>query len=234
MKRKHVILAAAAALLALGGVAVMAMSSARAAPVVVELFQSQGCSSCPPADAIANDLAGRNDVLVLSFAVTYWDQLGWRDTYARDAFTRRQFAYAHGLGRSNVATPEMVINGHIDLVGNYRPAVERAVQGAARPMMLDANAEGVSIAAGGAPQGGADVWLVRYDPTLQHVAIQAGENNGRTLAHKNIVRELSLLGQWSGQAAHFTAPASPQPGLRTAYLVQGHEGGPILAAGVAP
>src|SRR5215470_12964669 len=104
---------AALGLAILGGLGAMALPMTPAqsrAPIVVELFQSQGCSSCPPANAIANALAERSDLLVLSFGVTYWDQLGWRDTFARDDFTKRQYDYAHGLGRDNVATPEMVIN----------------------------------------------------------------------------------------------------------------------------
>src|SRR5579864_8039513 len=102
-----------AAVLLTAGAALAAPS-----PVVVELYQSQGCSSCPPADANVNALADRPGMLVLSFGVTYWDDLGWKDTFADPAYTQRQWDYAHGLRHAEVATPEVVVDGKRDLVGN--------------------------------------------------------------------------------------------------------------------
>src|SRR5436189_5311338 len=97
-------------------------------PVVVELYQSQGCSSCPPAEHNLNALADRPDVLALNFAVTYWDQLGWKDTFANPAYTQRQWDYAHGVFKRNqVATPQVVVNGRADLVGNNRSQLDAAV-----------------------------------------------------------------------------------------------------------
>lgn len=201
-------------------------------PTVVELFQSQGCSSCPPANANLNAIADRPDVLALSFSVTYWDQLGWRDTFAKRAFTDRQYAYARGLGRGNVATPQVVINGRVDITGIQKAAFEAAVRGAGRPLgpPVTLGAGQVAIAAGTAPARPADVWLVRYDPRVQNVPVRSGENRGRTLPHRNIVREMSRLGAWRGAAASFAVPAARDPAWRTAILVQAPGGGPILAA----
>ena len=200
-------------------------------PVVLELFQSQGCSSCPPANANLNAIADRPDVLALSFGVTYWDQLGWKDTFAKPAYTDRQKAYARGLG-AQLGTPQMVVEGREDLIGVDARDVELALR-RARPAMDAAVAVSrgrVEIGAGQAPKAGADVWLVRYDPRVQQVAIQRGENNGKTLPHRDVVRELTRLGGWNGAPTAFTTPPPADPALRTAVLVQAKNGGPILAA----
>ena len=215
------------ALLPLTGFAV----PATAAPVVVELFQSQGCSSCPPANANLNALAGRSDVLALSFAITYWDQLGWKDTFASPQFTARQWDYARGLHHDNVYTPQMVIDGRFDLVGTDAREVERAVAHAALPdnmPSLSLSASRLAVGAGAAAS--ADVWLVRYDPRVQQVAIGRGENAGRTLPHRNIVRSLTRLGSWSGAAQNYDLPPAGDPVWKTAILLQRTGGGPILAA----
>jgi hypothetical protein len=219
------------ALLAIG-LGVTSMATADAQPVVVELFQSQGCSSCPPADANLNAIADRADVLALSFAVTYWDNLSWKDTFASPQFTARQYAYARGLGRDDVATPQVVINGRHDLVGNDRRELDAAIRAAGAPSgaSLALSPGSISIAAGPAPARGADVWLVRYDPRVQLVAIRRGENGGKTLPHRDIVRELVRLGEWSGAARTYVLPRGRDPGLKTAILVQAANGGPILGA----
>ena len=144
-------------------------------PVVVELFQSQGCSSCPPANVNLLALADRPDVLALSFGVTYWDQLGWKDTFASAQNTQRQYDYARGLHRSNVATPQMVINGHTDIVGVDAREVDRSIKSAGLPEgapELKLTGGTLNISAGRAPKSGADVWLVRYDPRTVQVAIK--------------------------------------------------------------
>jgi hypothetical protein len=214
------------------GLGLTQMATAQAQPVVVELFQSQGCSSCPPADANLNAIADRPDVLALSFAVTYWDDLGWKDTFASPQFTARQYAYARGLGQPNVATPQIVINGRHDLVGNDRRELDAAIHGAGQPAgaSLDIAGGAVRVAAGPAPARGADVWLVRYDPRVQLVAIRRGENGGKTLPHRDIVRQFVRLGGWFGAARSFPLPSGGAPGLKTAILVQTADGGPILAA----
>ena len=198
-------------------------------PVVVELYQSQGCSSCPPANAALNAMADRADILALSFAVTYWDQLGWKDIFASPAFTARQQAYADA-GRGQVATPELIVNGTTAVVGYNRAALDTAMANA----VLDgpdvsASPQGVTIAAA-ATSAPATVWLVRYDPRNREVPISAGENGGRTLPHRNIVRELVNLGSWTGSEISFRLPAASEAGLATAVLVQRGEGGPILSA----
>jgi hypothetical protein len=220
--------------LALAAVALAAPVAAadRAHPEVVELFQSQGCSSCPPANANVMAIAARPEVLALAFQVTYWDQLGWKDTFAHPAFTGRQWDYARAWKRPNVATPQVVVNGRRDLIGSDRADLERALKsadrGAGGPAVTVAGARATVESAPGAPT--ADVWLVRYDPRVVQVPIQRGENGGKTLPHRNVVRELVRLGGWSGQAASFDLPAAKDAALRTAVLVQAGPGGPILAA----
>jgi hypothetical protein len=202
-----------------------------AQPVVVELFQSQGCSSCPPANADLNAIAGRSDLLVLSFAVTYWDRLGWKDTFGSPRFTARQQDYANA-GRGEVATPEFIVNGAFAVVGSNRQALHAAIAraGPARGgPAISARPSGVGIerAAAGAP---ATVWLVRYDPRSRDVPIRAGENGGRTLPHRNIVRELVKLGDWSGPAASYPLPSPHESGLASAVFLQRGPGGPIVSA----
>ncbi|MEQ1780052.1 MAG: DUF1223 domain-containing protein [Hyphomonadaceae bacterium] len=206
---------------------------ASASPTVVELFQSQGCSSCPPANENILTLTNRPDLLVLSFGVTYWDRLGWKDTFASKENTQRQYDYANGgLHRRNVATPQVVINGHVDIVGNRRDELIRAVDGA----RLSASAPAITLSgntltvAAASSAGAADVWLVRYDPRTVQVPIQAGENGGRTLPHHNVVHEIVRLGGWSGKAASYQLPASTDANYRTAILVQDASGGPIIAS----
>lgn len=202
-------------------------------PVVVELFQSQGCSSCPPANANVGAIADRPEVLALSFSVTYWDDLGWKDTFATPAYTARQWDYAHGLGHPNVFTPQVVVNGRKDGVGVDPRAlaalIRQADRGDAGPA-LEIAGPAVRIGAAAAPARPADVWLARYDPRVIQVPIRRGENGGKTLPHKNIVRQLVRLGAWSGQAENFRLPPTADPALKTAILIQAGKGGPILAA----
>lgn len=201
-------------------------------PTVIELYQSQGCSDCPPANANLNAIAGRPDLLALSFAVTYWDKLGWKDSFAQPAFTARQWDYARAGGRGSVATPQFVINGRGVVSGSNPPRVAAALKqydrGAGGPAISAANGK-VSIGAARAA-GAATVWLVSYDPRVLDVPVRAGENGGRTLPHRNIVRSLSALGQWSGAGASFTLPAAANGVYRRAILVQQGKGGPIVAA----
>jgi hypothetical protein len=199
-------------------------------PTVVELYESQGCSSCPPANAVLNTIAGRPELLALNFGVTYWDYLGWKDSFAQPGFTQRQRDYAHAAGRDGLSTPQMIVNGRGVLVGSNAREVDAALtrfdRGATGPEIGIA-AHRVTIAA--APRGNAIIWLVRYDPHTIDVPIRAGENGGRTLPHRNVVRQLTEIGRWNGLAASFALPAN-RPGLESAILVQAGRGGPILAA----
>ena len=203
----------------------------RAAPLtVVELFQSQGCSDCPPANANVMALSSRPDLLTLSFGVTYWDYLGWKDTFASPQYTARQWDYAHALHHSEVYTPQVVVNGRADIVGRDKGALEALI---ARE--TNATAPAVHIMPGtatvGAGQPGAhQVWLVRFDPAIENVPIARGENGGLTLPHKNVVKQLVKLGDWNGKESVYAIPAASQPGLREAVLVQSGAGGAIVAA----
>ena len=176
-------------------------------------------------------MADRPDVLALTFAVTYWDQLGWKDIFASKAFTDRQWDYAHGFSHSQVWTPQVVVNGRADVTGTRRPELDaliaKADRGAGGPAVDFA---GGSVKVSGTAAKPGDVWLVRYDPRVIQVAVKAGENNGRTIGHRNVVRQLVRLGAFNGGTASFVVPAASQPGLATAAFVQLGTGGPIVAA----
>jgi hypothetical protein len=200
-------------------------------PTVIELYQSQGCSSCPPANANVNALSLRPDILALSFAVTYWDGLGWKDVFAKPQFTSRQWDYARAFGNDQVWTPQVVVNGRKNIVGTRLEPLQALIastdRGAGGPAVA---VSGNMVTIDGSTAKPADIWLVRYDPRAIDVAIKAGENGGRTLPHRNIVRELVKIGSWSGGSASFSVPAAKLPGLATAAFVQAGAGGPIIAA----
>ena len=198
---------------------------------VVELFTSQGCSSCPPANANLIKVKDQPGVLALSFNVTYWDYLGWKDTFGREEFTQRQVRYEPSLGRSGPFTPQVVVNGGADAVGAAPGEIEQLISssGHAKGPSLSLDGGKISIGAGSAPGGKADVWLVRYNKGVIEVPVARGENTGRTLPHANFVHSLEKLGSWSGDATTLPLPAA-SGGLSTAVLVQTPGGGPILAA----
>jgi hypothetical protein len=203
-------------------------------PNVVELFQSQGCSSCPPANDILNSLADRPDIIGLSFAVTYWDQLGWKDTFDNPAYTARQWDYAHAQNRGTVATPQFVVNGRTIVPGGANgPALAQALRGSGTSGGPAISATGAKVTIGDAHAAApATVWLVRYDPRVRNVSINRGENGGRTLPHRNIVTAMRAVGTWSGKPLTFDQPAYRDPHQRSAVLVQQGKGGPIIAARV--
>lgn len=197
---------------------------------VVELFQSQGCSDCPPAEANVNAIANDPHVLALSYGVTYWDQLGWKDTFATPGFTARQWDYARRRGRGNVWTPQVYVDGQADVVGANRAQLDRAIattRVSGPPVAIGGGR--VTLGAGAARARPATVWVVRYDPRTLDVPIRAGENGGRTLPHRNIVRQLTAIGRWTGPAESYALPPAPR-GLATAVLVQDGQGGAIIAA----
>ena len=205
--------------------------AAGSSPIVIELFTSQGCSSCPPANANLITLSQRPNVLVLSFAVTYWDRLGWKDSFGKQEFTDRQVVYEPGLQQHGPYTPQMVVNGRATVVGNRLEEVENLLANAdpLRGPALDLGTAMLSVGAGTAPASGADVWRVTYDPSVVEVPIGRGENSGRTLPHTHVVHDLQNLGTWTG--TNLDLPIEPAAqGLRTAILVQVKNGGPILSA----
>ncbi len=232
MSPRSVIIAAAFALGAVMAAAGPVTAADRDHPVVVELFQSQGCSSCPPANANVLALADRPDVLALSFQVTYWDQLGWKDTYASPQFTQRQWDYARTLKHSQVWTPQVVVNGRIDTVGTRRGEIEQVIAKADRGLSGPAVSatDGRVTLSGAARASTAEVWLVRYDPRIVQVPIRRGENGGKTLPHRNVVRELVKLGDWSGAKRDYALPGAGPANLKSAILVQQGRGGAIIAA----
>ncbi|MDX8456286.1 DUF1223 domain-containing protein [Mesorhizobium sp. VK9D] len=217
-----------------GAMLAATMGAAAAQPLtVVELFTSQGCSSCPPANANLIKVKDQPGVLALSFNVTYWDYLGWKDTFGRKEFTDRQVTYEPPLGHDGPFTPQVVVNGHADGVGARSGEIQSLIAKGGRTQGPDLSlGQGkVSIGAGKAPGGGADIWLVRYNRGVVEVPVARGENTGRTLPHANVVHALTKLGSWNGQATTLPLPAA-SGGLSTAVLVQAPRGGPILAAAV--
>jgi len=205
-------------------------------PVVLELFTSQSCSSCPPADALMAEFARRrSDVLPLDFHVDYWNRLSWRDPYSSSEATGRQQAYAQALG-GEVFTPALVIDGSAEVVGSDRDAVEAAIGKAkagaqAGPRVAITETAGHHVAIDlGAGQGHGRLLLVGYDP--EHTTeIGAGENGGRTLQEANIVRSWRSIGVWDGQAAHLDAARGE--GERCAVLLQ-DPSGRVMGAATPP
>ncbi len=204
-------------------------------PVVLELFTSQGCSSCPPADAVVADLArSRPDLLPLTFHVTYWNNLGWQDPFSFPAATERQRRYVAASVSPNVYTPAMVVDGRHDVVGSDRAAVEAALARAeaeattAAPVAVARAGNALTITVG-AGTGAGRVLLLGYDRQHQtHVG--RGENGGRTLLEANIVRSMGVAGAWTGQVLHLSAPLPA--GDEAAVIVQADDGR-VLGAGRA-
>lgn len=237
--------AAAAALLvaafvaAAGGAEIWAAGQpADEPPVVVELFTSQGCSSCPPADALLAELAARPDVLALSLNVDYWDYIGWRDPYGSPVHTQRQRAYGQALNLHYVFTPQIVIDGRTSVVGSRREDVLNAIAAAkTRPKTVEVafaagNGGSVIVPAGHAPAEGGTIWLVVYDRS-QTTDVPRGENAGRTIENANVVRTLERLGTWMGERLEIPlnlddAAASGRFGC--AVIVQQGRIGPVLGA----
>jgi hypothetical protein len=198
--------------------AVLALAAASKAlageirPIVVELFTSQGCSSCPPADAVLAKLADRKDVLAISLPVTYWDMFGWKDTLASAANTRRQKAYAASMGHGGVYTPQMIVDGATDVVGSRGGAVDAAI--AARkadmivvPVTVRASPDELHIAVGGGAttSNSATIWLFQILGQAS-VRVGGGENAGRSLTYRNVVQDVKPVGLWKGEAVSLDLP----------------------------
>ncbi|MBI3503286.1 MAG: DUF1223 domain-containing protein [Proteobacteria bacterium] len=225
-------------LAAFAGLAAFGASVATAAerPVVVELFTSQGCSSCPPADVLLGELAKRDDVLALAFHVDYWDRLGWKDPFSSAAATARQRAYARLLGLRTVYTPQIVVEGTDEMVGSDRRAVARAISAAKAARRVD-----VTVARDGgelvvhvgafADEQRTSVQLVAYAPG-QITRVTAGENEGRTLVNANIVRSVETLGRAGTVDSEWRVAAEKGPGF--AVLVHGADGHVLGAAAIRP
>jgi hypothetical protein len=192
------------------------------APVVVELFTSQGCSSCPPADVLLGELAGQQNVIALAFHVDYWDSIGWRDRFSMAAATLRQSRYVETLRLGSAFTPQVVIGGSRSFVGSDRQSIQAAVaQGAAPGVPIEAavmrNELVVSLPDGG-DRREHEVNLVAYLPQAT-TRVGRGENSGRTLTEFNIVRQFRQLGAWTGKAGTWRIPLDSFPSDATHAVV---------------
>ena len=214
---------------------------------VVELFTSQGCNSCPPADAVLAELAQRGDVVALGYHVDYWDYLGWKDTLGSPENTERQKHYGKAFGKREVYTPQAVINGRIHVKGGKREAVAGALtdlenrgEGLSVDINVTRSGESVMIDAAAAPgeKGDAHLVLVHFDP-MKPVTIERGENKGRTITYANPVTRVQTAGMWHGKAQRFELPRSEinkKGGCAILLQSVNKEGlpGPILGAAVVP
>ena len=211
-------------------------------PVLLELFTSQGCSDCPAADRMVTELANRVDVIALSLPITYWDILGWKDTFATEANTRRQKSYAQVMNRSGIYTPQMIIDGRLDVVGNQRNRVMQAVamrtgavfRETSIPILLREVSNRIEIAIPKSVKGrtgAGTIWVMR---TLARGSVNVGdgENRNRQLTYTNLVRDLQRAGEWNGQSMKIDLPLNI---ARIRYdgvvvVLQAEDFGPVLGA----
>jgi len=211
---------------------------AQAPRAVIELFTSQGCSSCPPADAKIVALARDPDVIALTLHVDYWDYLGWQDTLASPAFSERQRGYAETRGDRGVFTPQMVINGREACIGSDPQAIHASLRQATReherlpvPMRVSRDGTRLDITLEGDHPAAAELWLLIVEPDM-HVAIKRGENKGRTAHYANVVRQIIHLDSWDGTAGEISV-SLPDAGDGFVVLLQELRGdypGAILGA----
>ena len=228
--------------LALGAAALFAKPGFAAAPrpVIVELFTSQGCSSCPPADAFLEELKAKPGVVALSYHVDYWDYLGWRDTLGSAEFSQRQYDYAHSRGDKNIYTPQMIINGGNHFVGNQTSKVSAGIDGARASTgaqwvdiaMSDNKTDVMINIAAGEPTKEATLWLMAFAPSVS-VEIKKGENAGKIIAYYNVVRKMVPAGMWHGGATKIVLPKSsviPEDCKGWVALLQEGKVGPVIGA----
>ena len=220
--------------LALAALTSLTAPTSAQSPVVVELFTSQGCSSCPPADAMMHELATRDDVIALALHVDYWDYIGWKDEFADPAYAKRQRGYAVEGGRRSVYTPQMIINGETDIVGARPMELSKVIaEHAARPetVSLSVVRTGAQLAIAAEvidASGPFVVHMVRYTPE-RTAKITRGENAGRKLSYANVTEGWTVLAEWDGATAlEITADA---PGDKpVVVLIQEGGHGAIHAA----
>jgi hypothetical protein len=225
--------------------AAVAQTAPIVAPItVLELYTSQGCSSCPAADALFKSYVDRPDVLALSFSVDYWDYLGWKDTLASPKFTERQRGYGKSISNGQIYTPQMVVNGTRHVVGSSRGDIDSAMMAArgasaAQAFKVEANRVdgGIALLAGGISQvaqpASGVIWLLTVRGK-QTIAVKRGENGGHTLTYFNSVRDVAQVGEWTGKSITVRVPAGATPlgpDERYAVLIQRGAQGPLLGAG---
>jgi hypothetical protein len=217
-------------------------------PVVVELFTSQGCYSCPPAEKFLGDLAGQKSVLALEFHVDYWDDLvhggdgKWKDVFSKREYTLRQRGYNQRIrGRGNVYTPQMVIDGKLEAVGSRRlsvlAAIKRAESARRDRVGINVTLDGGAVrtvSLNGDVRDRGSVWLVRFIKA-QETRVQSGENKGKALLSHNIVTEVQKVGVWSGRAGEISVNGfTLADGEGCAVLIQDNRQGPIIGAAACP
>ena len=236
---------------ALGVCAIVAIiRPAHADPrAVVELFTSQGCSSCPPADEIIGELAKDPNVIALSMPIEYWDYLGWKDTLADSRFSARQKAYSQMRGDRDVYTPQVIVNGSANVIGSDRAGIESAIQNTQKAagvmsvpvtMTLSGKQINVSVAASKAPTSAqGEVWICSVSKAVP-ISIGRGENRGREVTYYNVVRNILKVGDWNGNSGSWTVPLEniSRDGVDAAvvYVQDGNreKPGPMLGAAYTP
>lgn len=210
-------------------------SALAGSPVVVELFTSQGCSSCPAADRILAEIADRDDVIALALHVDYWDYIGWKDSFAKPQFTQRQKNYAHAAGERSIYTPQMIVEGQDHVIGSKAMELAKYIDHHADetdPVVITLKRSGktvnISARVANPVPSGMVVQVVTFTPE-ETVEIKRGENAGRTLTYHNIVRDWTVLGAWDGNG-EYSASVDVPDGLRVAVLVQARNNGGMLGA----
>ncbi|MCR5873764.1 DUF1223 domain-containing protein [Phenylobacterium sp. J426] len=209
------------------------LHAAAKSPVLVELYTAQGCASCAEANVHLGKLAERPGVVALTFPVDYWDYLGWTDTFAQPEFTERQKAYVTRLKLREPYTPQVVIDGREEAPGLKTAEVDRLVRAATSaprnaPDMQFIGPRRVDVGSGRVPAGGAEVWLIRYDPRAVETVVKAGDNRGETVVQRNLVREIQRLGSWRGRPQAYRLNEASDEGLKTVVVVQAANGGRVV------
>ncbi|CAN7749192.1 DUF1223 domain-containing protein [Bradyrhizobium sp. LjRoot220] len=236
---------------ALGVCAIVAIiRPAHADPrAVVELFTSQGCSSCPPADEIIGELAKDPNVIALSMPIEYWDYLGWKDTLADTRFSARQKAYSQMRGDRDVYTPQVIVNGSAKVIGSDRAGIDSAINNTQKApgvmsvpvtMTMSGKHINVSVAASEAPTSSqGEIWICSVSKAVP-ISIGRGENRGRQVTYYNVVRNILKVGDWNGNSGSWTVPLESisRDGVDAAvvYVQDGNreKPGPMLGAAYAP
>jgi hypothetical protein len=223
------------------GLALVLMSgtanAARSRLTLVELYTAQGCSACAAANDVMVSLAEKPEILTLTFSVSYWDYLGWKDSFSRPEFALRQKAYADRFDLPEVYTPQIVVNGRQQVAGGKVAAVLALVDKAARtaPGALDferLSRSQVAVGTGAVPRTPADVWAISFVPGKTEVAIRRGDNRGKTLSFMNVAHQVERLGSWSGHSKIYRLPKAVLPGMRTVIVVQARSGGDVIGVGL--
>ncbi|KAE8450887.1 hypothetical protein EG329_005327 [Mollisiaceae sp. DMI_Dod_QoI] len=204
---------------------------------VVELFQSQGCQSCPPAIPKIHEGVNDPNLILLTYDVTYFDHLGWTDTFANKQWDQRQRAYVMKWGRNNLFTPQLIVDGVADGTGagsnETQEIVEQARQLRAQMdwhISLDTNGTDLRIDSDRTEIETHDIVLVKYDPQPQLIKIGKGPNKGKKLNHRNLVKEITKVGEWKGGNLMLPLPEQGHHGLEMVAFVQAGPGGPIVAS----